>query len=133
MRASDDEGEHEGGRRLVGDVDDDEVRAARGVDVLHRVAGGDAHRGADDGHRVDQGLAHRGLGGGVTPAVVAPDPPVEGPAAVKGVDPAVVVDEHLAGRPDGTDRGAGHRMPCNSGFASRTMRVGTMSAGRRPS
>ncbi len=95
LGAAHDERQHERGRGRVLHVDDDQVGATDGVDVLHRVATGDADRGADDGNAVDQGLAQGGFVSRSVPAVVGSDPPVERPRRVERLDAAVLVDAHV--------------------------------------
>ena len=80
--------------------------------------------------------ARRPLGRDV-PAIVGADPPVELPAHRHGRTRPRVIDL----RPRSTAEGAnqrvrvrsGHRRPCSSGFASRSMSAGTISAALRPS
>ena len=134
VRAAHGQGDHEGCGRLVADLHDDGVLvAADAVDVLHGVATWGAQRGADDRHRVDEPLADSRVPGRVAPVIVGADRPVERPRRVERLHGATVVDPGLVPRADRADDRRGHRMPCSSALASRSMRAGTRSAGRRPS
>ncbi len=120
--------------RVVLDLDDhDPSRAADAVHPLDRVTARHAERGLDDRRPLDRALAHCRLLGRDPPPIVGADPPVDEPAPPDDLDRAALVDPGPPAPGQRTDQRHWLRASRrSSGFASRSMSAGTMSAGLRP-